>query len=322
MSELFLHIGSHKTGTTSIQRACSRLSDFDELAGIKYLNLRPGGTRVVKTGGKLAEFRAKILLDAADQVFRAEAGKRYVASDESFFWISEPETVHEFAALLQQRFSTVTVLCYLRRQDLLALSHRKQVSDGMPAAQFYGLHATPLPQYQPHFQTYFNYAAKLSTLWASAFGKANIQVISYDEIARAGGDVAADFTHRIGIPPALIPALCGTRRANRSRKGNKTLVGLKLIELGIPAENRRKILEALPGAGKFLPSRVQAQEFLAHFAEANQQLAQDWTYQGAAFAFDSSFDMYPDANNACWSHGEVEKIIEAIINGMHAPSTD
>lgn len=311
MSELFLHIGSHKTGTTSIQRACSRLPDTAGRNGVTYLDIRPAGTPVVKTSGKLAQFRAEILLDAADQVFRPER-QRYVASDESFFWISAPDTVHQFAALLRERFSTVTILCYLRRQDLLAVSHRKQVSHGLPAARFNGAQARPLPVYQPHFQRYFNYAEKLSKIWVSAFGKENVQVMSYDGITASGGDVVADFTRRTGAPLDISEPI----RANISLKGNKTLLGLKLVEMGIPAPRRREVLKALPGAGQFQPTRAEAEAFLAHFSEANQQLARDWTWEGAPFAFDPSFEMYPDTDTPRWSDKDMEQVIEAVVNGM------
>lgn len=317
MSALFLHIGSHKTGTTSIQNACSRLLRADGPGAARYVNVRPAGTRVVRIEGALAGFRAEIMLDAADQVFRPKAQDRIIASDESLFWISEPDTVHGFAALLRERFSSVTILCYLRRQDLLAVSHRKQVSEGMPAAQFYGLHATPLPRYQPHFQSYFDYGAKLATIWVSAFGKENVQVMSYDAITQAGGDVVEDFADRTGIALDLSEPI----RTNRSMDGDKTLVGLKLAQMGLPEPRRRRILKALPGSGKFRPTRAEAQAFLAHFEQANQRLAQDWTWAGAPFAFGQSFDMYPETETDAprWSDGDVENIVQAIVTGMRKP---
>lgn len=313
--QLVIHIGSHKTGTTSIQNACSRLLRAEGPGAARYINLRPVGTRVVRSKGRLADFRAEIILDAADQVFRPKENERIIISDESFFWISEPDTVHDLAALLRQRFSSVIILCYLRRQDLLAVSHRKQVSEGMPAARFYGLHATPLPQYQPHFQSYFDYAAKLATIWVSAFGKKNVQVVSYDGITQAGGDVVKDFAARAGIALDLTKPI----RTNRSMNGDKTLVGLKLTQMGMSTSLRRQILKALPGAGKFRPTRAEAQAFLAYFEQANHQLAQDWTWQGAPFAFDQSFDMYPKNIARRWNDGDVERIIQAIVTGMRSP---
>jgi len=309
MSELFIHIGSHKTGTTSVQKACSNLLNYNSY---RYLNIRPGSTRVVEDSGKLENFIAQIRLDAADRVFRPSKKKTYITSDESFFWISEPETVHKLAKMLQERFSKITIICYLRRQDLLAISHRKQVAEGMPAARFYGVQVTPLPKYQPHFQSYFDYANKLSTVWASAFGKENIQVISYDAVTKKGGDVVNDFSNRVGVlfdAPDPI-------RANASIKGNKTLVGLKLTKMGVHRTRVEKILEALPSAGEFLPSRVQAKEFLAHFDEPNRQLALNWKWEGAPFVFDNNFDMYPDVNETCWSNQNIEQLVKAIVNGM------
>jgi hypothetical protein len=312
MSELFIHIGSHKTGTTSIQQACSHLLSGKESKNIKYLNIRPSGTRIVEDSGALENFTAQIRIDAADEIFRPFIEDIYIVSDESFFWISEPATVHQFAKLLKDRFSRITIICYLRRQDLLALSHRTQVANGMPAARFYGVQVTPLPQYQPHFQSYFNYADKLSAIWATAFGKENIQVISYDVIAKNGGDVGSDFANRLGIKfDAYNPI-----RANVSIKGNRALVGLKLMAMGVSRARAAKILENLPSAGEFLPTRNQAKAFLSHFEGSNRQLALDWKTDGVPVAFDDDFAMYPDVDKACWSNADVEKIVQAVVKGM------
>lgn len=297
MPELFLHIGSHKTGTTSIQRTFSRLSEQNETIGLNYLTLGRTGTKVIRTKGELQNFQASVALRAAERVFRPKGQGKFVASEEGFFWISEPESVHQLARLLYERFSRVTILCYLRRQDHVAVSHRKQVADGMPAARFYGLHASPLPKYQPHFHRYFDYATKLSNVWASAFGKSNVQLISYDEISRMQGDVVQDFAYRIGAPSNI----SNSTRSNTSYKGSKTFVGLKLMAMGLPAKQCRKIVRRTPGWGKYLPSQSQAREFLSHFSEANLRLAQEWTYEGRPFSFDDSFDMYPSSAFAVWA---------------------
>lgn len=315
LTKLYIHIGSHKTGTTSIQNACSRLLPGQGSEAPHYIDVRTADTRVVKSNGKLANFHAEVLLDMADRVFRPNGQQATVTSDEAFFWIKDPETVHKFAALLRERFSEVIILCYLRRQDLLALSHRRQVSEGLPAARFYGLHATPLPEYQPHFQNYFDYATKLSTVWVSAFGKENVQVMSYDGIMQTSGDVVTDFSQRLGM--ALNPL--DTIRSNQSIGGNKILIGLKLTQMGIPAKQRRKILKTLPNSEKFRPSREQARAFLKHFERANQQLAQDWSWQGKPFAFGDSFEMYPETTAPRWGDNDVEAIIQAIVTGMRKP---
>lgn len=319
MSRLFLHIGSHKTGTTSIQRACRSALKRSEPDAVHYLNIRPSGTRILHSEGVGETFRAEIDLDTADRLFRPEpvrrgfakpAAARSVSSDEEFFWISDPDPIRNLAALLRPRYETITVICYLRRQDLLALSHRKQVAEGSPATRFYGITATPLPEFRPHYHRYFDYAAKLA-LWADAFGQQNIQVIPYEPDALRNGDVVEDFAARTGI--RFAPG--SGRRENASLEGSRTFVGLKLAEIGVPPRRRKIILDSLPGTGKFLPSQAEARDFLARFAEANAQLARDWTWQGAPFRFDTSFEMYPETAGPEWSHAEVNGMFDAVMAG-------
>lgn len=318
MSRLFLHIGSHKTGTTSIQKAC-RLHPPKEANHVTYLDIRPSGTRILYSEGKLANFRCQVDMQAADTIFRP-APKRpdetYVTSDEEFFWISNPEDIRSFARMLKERFQDITIICYLRRQDMLAVSHRKQVSEGTPATRFYGVHTMPLPLYKPHYQKYFDYDAKLMNVWAAAFGKDNIQLIPYTRSELVHRDVVGDFAHRIG---AQFTSL-GTIRTNQSMSGIRTLVGLKLIELGIRPKRRKSILQRLPERGEFLPTQQEAQVFLAHFADANERLASRWSWKDKPFRFESSFDMYPETKASTWTDENITDILNAVLaKKSHAP---
>lgn len=306
MSNLIIHIGSHKTGTTSVQRAC-----FKHLGrGTSYINIRPTGTRIMRSTGRLDNFRAWIDLETADQLFRPGRGKaRYVTSDEEFFWIHEPETVVQFAEMLKERYGTIRVLCYLRRQDLLAVSHRKQVSEGdTPAARFYGATATPLPLYGAHLHRYFDYDAKLTGIWAAAFGAENIVLVPYARDVLVNGDIVEDFAHRCDLKFNVADPI----RVNSSLDGNRTFLGLKLAELKIAKPRRKKIMEHLPGTGTFLPSRADAVAFQAHFAEANARLAQNWQWDGAPFRFDDDFTLYPEAAPV-WTSGDVEQMLHSVL---------
>lgn len=317
MSELFLHIGSHKTGTTSIQKACRLYLANSGSPELWYINIRPAGTRVVRSNGRLEQFRAEIIQENADQVFRPEVDGRtpsgpirFIASDEEFFWISEPETVQRLAKMLKDRFSSISIVCYLRRQDLLAVSHRKQVLGGrMPASRFYGVDTSPLPKYRDHLHRYFDYAEKLSSIWAAAFGQKNIQVIPYERDMLIDGDVVKDFAQRTGGQFQMPKEM----RSNAALDGDRTMVGLKLAELKVPKALRRRIMDALPGTGRYQPSRDEARFFLDHFAESNERLAREWTWQGAPFRFEGSFDMYPETTQERWSNTEVEGILDAVL---------
>lgn len=314
MSSLFLHIGSHKTGTTSIQQAC-RLH-LSPSGNVGYFNIRPSGTRIVHSEGVQSQFKASIDLETAERVFRPDEKKRFssfIASDEELFWIQDPENIFSFSQILKDRFSEVTVICYLRRQDLLAVSHRKQVmAGGMPASRFYGITATPLPEYQEHLHSYFDYAEKISNVWARSFGKENIRLVPYDKKELVNGDVVDDFSFRTGAEFSLSAPV----RENAVMNGDQLLVGLKLAELGVPKPKRQRIISDLGGIGVFSPSRTEAERFLEHFSTSNKRLAQEWSWKGKPFRFDTSFDMYPDATERQWDNAAVENMLDVVLRRL------
>jgi hypothetical protein len=313
MSTLVLHIGSHKTGTTSIQHACRFALPTTGAVRCHYFNIRPSGVRVLANAGSGADFGATVDLGSADQVFRPVTGPDapdlYVTSDEEFFWIHEPDSVHRLADLLKARFETIRILCYLRRQDLLALSHRKQVLEGAPAIRFYGVTPTPLPEYQPYLANYFDYAAKLTDIWASAFGKGNITLVPFEKARLVQGDAVKDFAARLGISLGTYDA----EPANSSYAGNQTFLGLLLAKANIPHKERLLIVRSLPERGRFLPSQDEARAFLSHFTAANERLAREWQWNGNPFAFEASFDMYPREVKLRWDDLEVAEMISAML---------
>lgn len=320
--QLHLHIGSHKTGTTAIQKACRFHLAGSGAQRVHYFNIRPSGRRILKSRGKLERFHAEIDLQAASEIFLPEAGQgasRFLASDEEFFWISDPDAVSGLAALLRERFDEIRIICYLRRQDRLAISHRKQVVGGAPATRFYGISPTPLPEYQPHFDRYFDYASKLSDIWAANFGKDNITVVPYEDRHLHEANVVKDFERRLKLRFSEIPP----RGINSSLPADRAYAGLWLAKMNCPAPQRKEIMQTLPGEGRFLPTRDEAKRFLAHFEESNARLSKEWRINGRPFAFDHGFDMYPETETeAGISIRQANNILEALLPYRQIPTEE
>lgn len=153
MNILYLHIGSHKTGSTAIQKACEQHSAKDT----KYINIRVSGKHLIQPRRQGRHVVCSINMDQAERLFRPQAGvSTYITSDECFFWIFDPMALQELASLLLDRFDEVRIICYLRRQESLAISHRKQVVLDFPADWFYGHAPVSLPKFEPHFSLYFD----------------------------------------------------------------------------------------------------------------------------------------------------------------------
>jgi hypothetical protein len=269
-------------------------------------------TRIVRTPGEGPAFRCEIDMKTANAVFRPErtgpGPTRYITSEESLFWVSEPETVGAFAGMLRERFDRIRILAYLRRQDGLALSHRKQVIMQLPAAQFYGISTSPLPRYAPHFQRYFDYAGKLADVWCAAFGRENVHVAPYRPVDLAGGDIVADFAHRTGVAfdnPSPITA-------NQSWAGNQTFLGLRLAQNAVPPALCEEILGRLRPSGFYLPSRDDARAFVNRFEESNRRLAREWRWGGGPFEFDSDFECYPEREST-FSTEEMTEMLDVAL---------
>ena len=77
MAHLILHIGSHKTGTTSIQYALTRQAEPLRRAGAAYLHVVKRAREVgnanslVKTSGEGAEFATVVREDVVDSLLKA-----------------------------------------------------------------------------------------------------------------------------------------------------------------------------------------------------------------------------------------------------------
>ncbi len=318
MAELILHIGSHKTGTSSIQHFLAAQREALAREDVAYLlpdrDGRHSAFNLIRTSGELEGFRARVHRARADRLLQPRA-TRNIVSTEMFFWLSDPEEVATLAELIRPRFDRITVLAYLRRQDLLAVSHRNQVMTGSPAQQFYGLRTHPLPEYRPHLHSYFDYATKLLDLWGGAFGRDNLLVVPFEPANLAGGDVVADFTARLGVnltPDKKV-------RRNSSDGLERLFVGLKLAEMGLLDDLRRHVFPRLHNGGKVLPTRAEAEAFLAPFLPSNARLAAEIRTDGRPFSFPDSMEMYPETASELWTQDRVERIVDALL---HAHSSD
>lgn len=313
MSTLYLHIGSHKTGTTSLQRVFRKhLTHREELA---YIDLRRPRTKLIRSTGQGKAFQARINIEKAAEVLAAACDRSaagvFLASDEDFFWVDDAGNVAGLADVLKRHFDEIRIICYLRRQDQLALAHRKQVVEGHAAARFYQVDVSPLPRFRPHYRRYFDYTAKLEQVWAPAFGRKNIILRLFERPRLQGNDILTDFSAAIGI---ALPRKARVE-VNASLAGNQTYLGLELASAGVDRDTRRTIISDLPGEGRYLPCRADAEEFQAHFEGMNARLGRLWSLEGAAFAFGDDFEMYPEtAALPSWNYRFVGRQLTELLD--------
>jgi len=294
---LLLHIGSHKTGTTSLQVALRQGHKNKSLGSFSYLHARPrvDFNPLITCNGMGAKMHPTIRWPFFERRI-ADADRRgfgdCIISTEMLFWLANPEPIARLNQVLRQHFDQIRVIAYLRRQDTLALSHRKQVVLGRAAYQFYGAQLRALPAWRPHMMRYFDYATKLS-YWEAAFGEQNVTVKRFQERDLIGGDTAQDFYAWAGLP-----SLPPQKKHNTSMSRNALLIGLWLRRKGYPRAAISFALKDLEQDETLRPGAAQAQAWLERFSEINARLAARYDPTGPEGYFDADFSGYPKHGNA------------------------
>mgnify|MGYP006272359197 CR=1 FL=1 len=308
---LYLHIGTEKTGSTAIQAQLER--NRDGLAAQGYALPRFLGdanhralacafisdeasddflsARALHTPRERAEFRRRLLqrLDT-DRREAARHAHSYVISSEHFqSRLSTAGEVRRFACSVLPLFSEVRVLCYLRRQDRMALSfYTEKLRNGYLPATILPLQN--LERWAPILPPFFDFEALLER-WSAACPGALIEPRIYSRGALEGGDVVQDFFAWLGCPA---PAAAGALRANAalSRAGQTALLAFNRAHGGDAAGRARSqalrerlndfLQRRAAGSGR-LPARREAEFWLQAFAAANGRVARRWFARGELF---------------------------------------
>ncbi len=223
---LYLHIGTEKTGSTSIQFACAMNHERLRKAGFLYPRV-PGERNHVRLTlyaidhGRSADLRprAGLGLDRDYERFKHEfqhsllqeisqsSCSAVVLSNEHLSSrLHRIEEINRLAEIVREITDDMKIIVYLRPQhELAASAYSTSVKSGSTEEL-----ELPIDDKQP----YFNYALMLDP-WASVFGEGNISVRIYNRLQMPTGDVVKDFLSAIGFeipadfeyPPDRNPAL-------------------------------------------------------------------------------------------------------------------
>ena len=196
MRKLILHIGAHKTGTSAIQQYLLRHKQALIDKGWFYCE-RPGmptnwghmfrvqaeanGARI--SLGPLVMKRMLQLMDSGQPnvIFSAED-----------LWFMDEANIAAFSEAMAERFCKVTVIAYVRRQDLMAISHWLQGGKTVQSALIFGGQDGPLKNINAGMLRYLDYASVLQA-WQAALPQADLVVRVYDRELFPNGNVVADF---------------------------------------------------------------------------------------------------------------------------------
>jgi len=310
ISEIIVHIGLEKTGTTSIQMFLddqkSMLRDQGVFCSgcLGWYNHKLLAAYAMADGSRdIAVTSAGIDGPDAHQVFRARTrghvlaeiertdATRYLLSSEDLSRLNTIDDVRRVHALLSEICDNIRVVVFLRRQDLLAVSryYSLLINGNVPAAVF--------PE--PDQAGYYDYAALLDT-WGHVFGAQAIRIVHYPETRSGAGsfDAIGAFCDAAGI--ALSAAWQATARQHNVSLDviSQTILETVNRRGGLMTEKvpARRLLDALRavdgGIAGALVSAAQARTFYDRFALGNAALERRFGLPQPVFGDD--YSMYPE----------------------------
>ncbi len=207
---LFLHIGTHKTGTTSIQNflrangaALASRGFYYPTEGAYYF---PGESSQSLLAHALLRRRPHYIRDVELDIdscvgdIRRDIGKsacpRVIVSSEHFSRVSAKEDVFRIREVFSGLAARITVIIYLRRQDALWESIWSQKTKmGTITSSFNEFLAT-----EPDWD-YF----QCLELFASVFGQENLIVRPFERAQLFNNDLISDFLQVIDCRAHSVP---------------------------------------------------------------------------------------------------------------------
>jgi hypothetical protein len=211
---VILHIGTAKTGTTSLQKFLSAHEAELGEAGVLYPRAGRPEWRfeefafahhvlALAIRGRETPADARHWDDVREELARSDKETAVISSEN--FGGFEPEHVRQAAAHLEGH--TVKVVVYLRSPlSFLVSAYKQRVKVGQYGGSFGGF----VREY-----VRFGYGDLLAR-WADVFGAENVLARVYDKVKKSPG-VEEDFLDVLGVSPSKFPAYFAEKpRANVS----------------------------------------------------------------------------------------------------------
>lgn len=218
MRQLVLHIGTHKTGSTSFQHALDRASDALELEGIHTLR-----DRVTPLRGWAHELQAVVLRESLDFPLRRmfpelslssvqetlrqnvllqmqSSQPVVIASHEDLSFIRTEAEVHRLVSIAGGREIRVAVV--LRDPDAFLASWRGQLR------RMYGVQDSAYPDSCLYTQpgSWLTDWASMIRAFQGVLGAEALTVLNYEELVHREGSVVPALWRACGLPERLLPS--------------------------------------------------------------------------------------------------------------------
>lgn len=294
--DLYLHIGTEKTGTTSVQRFLRTNRTLLAEHSILYpsapgrenhMGLTAAAIRERRSGGDVREiyglnsvedvrrFRETLRDTLKAEVEAAPYTKAVMSGEHCSSRLVHEDEVAWLQEFLQQFFSKVYIVVYLRRQDDFFLSTYSTTVKGGSTSPM------ALPTGENLNRRYDFW--QLTSRWANVFGRDQIICRKYEKSGLKNDSIVEDVLSVTGIPEDL--PFVWPERLNESLDA-ESLEFLRLFnrfysqfEKDGLRPNRGNLVKLLSkisnGPLATLPDDALAR-FLAHFEESNRQVAEEY----------------------------------------------
>lgn len=311
---LFLHIGTEKTGTTSIQSTLRLNQDKLRTEGILFpsapllganhsgfvysfldLDTMLARLRMVGAGEFVGIFKSNphyILDMLSKQIEESGCHTVIISSELLHSVISTEEEIKKIQEWAKKEFDEITVICYLRRQVDLAISafSTRLKEGGEVNAMIPQMFANFIDHImtEKEFTDYINYR-KMLDQWSRYFP--NIICHEFSQDTLIDGDVVKDFLSLVS-PDLKHDQFEIPKEQNQSLDG-KVLELLSMINQYIPKFINNTLnlkymslihfFEQIPVETKMLPSLEMATIFQDFFKEDNQYISEKYFNNKAIF---------------------------------------
>lgn len=329
MKTLYIHIGTSKTGTTTIQTYCGINREQLKSKGVLFPIMpyhydritenRNGHflyAKIYENGVRNKEKEEQVLKQELDYI--VDCFKDYdnvLLSEESIWWATATRRKGLWKYLQehsQQNNYQVKIIVYLRRQDQFMMSRYNQIlktDTGGGTQRFYEY----FKDMNGKYKCVMNYRQRLDYM-AKFFPKENIVVKRFDRSYFYNGDLNADFLHILGVEIddtfAELPKDENLGISVQSGELKRVLNRLGTMTF---AENQ-KILQMLNECEELLPKREVSimttehiEKFMKKFIDDNESIAVDYIGDGKPM-FDYNYKKKP-----VWSYEDKNYHEEVIL---------
>lgn len=213
-NKLLLHIGSHKTGSTYIQKSLNNIENKLNDIDFTYFCITPLGIRTKESNCNswfnIDFMGSAIKFDIDETLYKSIINtkqKNMIISAEELFWLNDSISISKFVTKLYEIFSEIKIICYLRDPAYQFDSHLSQSfrSPDSYARKFF--FDNEIMQHISYSQisnsiTYLDYNKKLN-LWSQAVGKNNIIAKEYNNYDFHENNIFCDFIKALNLPKSL-----------------------------------------------------------------------------------------------------------------------